>query len=219
MLLPNWWSRFLHWFGHVWTCLNRFSKWFACLNLAPNVTFGSSCRLDFELNFSQVQRSSGSKWGSELNYGTTTYIRKTQNVLIALNSHNTIKSDSLKMVKGCWVSCKGVQVCGMSVKCNDVYMGNTIESELADTKGSTATMVKIVMTPFPSYCILSYHYSRRSQWLSVLRSVKTLLSKFVGNNFNKQVHLYKGMIRISSNLHCWHSTDKMRWAEYWACCL
>ena len=33
----------------------------------------------------------------------------------------------------------GVQGCGMSVKCMYVHVGNTIESELADTGGSTAT--------------------------------------------------------------------------------
>ena len=51
---------------------NRFSDILACLNLGPNATFGSSCSLDFEPNFGQVQRSSGSNQGSEPNYGTTT---------------------------------------------------------------------------------------------------------------------------------------------------
>ena len=49
---------------------NRFSKLHAHLNLGPNIMFGSSCSLDFELNFGQVQRSTGLNPGSEPNYGS-----------------------------------------------------------------------------------------------------------------------------------------------------
>jgi hypothetical protein len=66
-------SRFLCRFGHVRTHSNGFSKIHASLNPEPNMTFGSSCSLNFELNFSQVQRSSGSNRGSEPNYGSTNY--------------------------------------------------------------------------------------------------------------------------------------------------
>ena len=64
-------SRFLCRFGHVRTRSNGFSKIHASLNPEPNVTFGSSCSLNFELNFGQVQRSSGSNRGSEPNYSST----------------------------------------------------------------------------------------------------------------------------------------------------
>jgi hypothetical protein len=61
----------LHWFRHVRTRSNGFNKTHACLNLGPNVTFGSSCNPDFEPNFGQVRRSSGSNRSSEPNYGST----------------------------------------------------------------------------------------------------------------------------------------------------
>ena len=67
-------SRFLCRFGHIWTCSNRFSKVHTGLNLEPNVMFCSSCSPNFELNFSQVQRSSGLNQGSELNYGSTKWL-------------------------------------------------------------------------------------------------------------------------------------------------
>src|ERR1700683_655612 len=68
---------FLLGFRHVRTRSNGFSKIHAYLNLGPNVTFGSSCSPDFEPNFVQVQRSSGSNRGSEPNYGSTKENKKT----------------------------------------------------------------------------------------------------------------------------------------------
>jgi hypothetical protein len=62
---------FLLKFRHVQTRSNGFSEINAYLNLGPDVTFGSSCSPDFEPNFGQVQRSSGSNRGSEPNYGST----------------------------------------------------------------------------------------------------------------------------------------------------
>jgi|SRR5882762_3457354 len=41
------------------------------LNMELHVMFSSSCSPDFELNFSQVQRSSGLNRGLEPNYGST----------------------------------------------------------------------------------------------------------------------------------------------------
>ena len=64
---------FLLGFRHIRTRSNGFSKIHAHLNLGPNVTFGSSCGPDFELNCGQVQRSSGSNRGSEPNYGSTSF--------------------------------------------------------------------------------------------------------------------------------------------------
>ena len=57
--------------GHVRTQISRFGKVWGCLNLGPNIVFSFSCSANFELNFGQVQRSSGSNQGSELNCSST----------------------------------------------------------------------------------------------------------------------------------------------------
>ena len=72
MLWNLWiWKEILHWFRGVRTCLNGFSKILTWLNLGLDLTFSSSWSLNFEPDIGQVQKSSGSNQGSELDCGST----------------------------------------------------------------------------------------------------------------------------------------------------